>query len=175
MMDIISEIEGTIISFKQGSKTVKFDIPEIFAVDEANLTSDFASQAAMFAFFSTKLADAERDKAQVEMKLEMIYAQADDAYRAEMDMNNRKYTEAVIKSLIIRDEEYGIAKQAEIDSKYIVDLLKAIVNSLKMRADMLISLGAHMRQEMDMTGMSIKRLDSAVDGIKHKIRERKQV
>lgn len=173
-MSIIEEIEGTVVSFKQGDKLIKFDIPEVFALDEANLSNDMMSQAALYAFFAAKLAEAEKELAKVEFTLDMEYAKADEDFRLDLDTNNRKYTEAVIKSLITRDESYQKVKNKQIEAQYVVDLLKAIVKALQMRAEMLISLGANMRQEMGMTGMSTNTMDKSVSVAVQRMKTSKQ-
>jgi hypothetical protein len=171
------EINDTTIIIKDmNGKDKKFDLADIFYIDENTLTEEYSRQAATHAYFTTALAAAEHRAAKLSMRLEQSYADADEYWRKEYDDMGKKYTEAVIKSLVIRDEEYGEIKVNYQDTQYEVDLLKAIVNSMRIRADMLVSLGAHIRQEYEMTGMSIRdrEFDKVVDNVKSKIKGKKQ-
>ena len=172
-MTIIDEIEGTTLSLYNNKK---IDLLEIFKIDEDNLSSAFMQQASLYAYFASLQAESELQLSKAQFALEQQQAMADEYYRAWMDKREKKYTEAVIKSLVVRDEEYAAAKDTVIQLEYEVNLLKALVKSLAQRADMLISFGAMTRQEMAMTGMNIrdKELDDLPKDLKAIIRAAKK-
>lgn len=155
-MSIIEDIQGSKITFKKGDESRSIDIAELFDIDEANLTREFSRQASLYAFFATLQADAEYELANASLDKDQAYAVADDKNRKYMDKREMKYTEPVIKSLVIRDEDY----QAKYDdwawAEHEVEALKAIVKALQMRAEMLVSMGAQLRQEYNMTGMNVR-------------------
>lgn len=174
---IIQSIEGakiTVIDEKIKKRT--FDLSEIFDIDEMNLTTDYATQASMFAYFSSLLASAEKRASDAKILIDVEYAVCDEHYRKELNISGEKYTEAVVRSNVIQDDDYSAAVLISVDRNYDVGILKAIVNALRMRADMLVSLGAHLRQEMGMTNMTMQQrgMDKTVDDVKSKLRERKK-
>jgi hypothetical protein len=150
---MLSEIEGTIVKLFNGKKV---DIVEVFSIDENNLSEDFSQQAALMAYFSSITAEAEHKYALAKFDSEQEYAAADQFWRHEKDLIGEKYTEAVIKSLILRDDEYSSKEKKRMQLDYEVNLLKGITRALSQRAEMLISLGAMTRQEIAMTGMNMQ-------------------
>lgn len=152
-MNIINEIDGTVVKLFNGKS---IDLIEIFNIDPDDLSEDFSSQAALYAYFSVLQAEAERELAISEFNVDQEYAISDEYWRHYKDKREEKYTEAVIKSLVIRDDSYINSRRTQIQLEYEVSLLKALTKALAQRADMLISLGAMTRQELSMTGMAIK-------------------
>lgn len=157
-MSIIDDIVGTKLTISKG-KT--FDLLEIFNVNPDDLSNAFAQQAALYAYFSTLQAEAERQLSISKFAVDQEYANADEFYRQDMERQEKKYTETVIKSLVIRDEDYTKKENSRITLEYEVNLLKSITRALAQRGDMLISLGAMTRQELSMTGMTMR--DKAMD------------
>ena len=141
MTSIIDEIEGSEVTFFKNGKKKTIDIGKLFNIDEDNLTKEFANQASLYAYFSTLQADIERNLAIISIKRDQEYASADEYHRHYLDKREKKYTEAVIKSLVIRTEEYMIVDQEFVDATYDLNVIKAIVRALQMRAEMLISIG----------------------------------
>lgn len=152
-MSIIDTIEGTVLKLFNGTEV---DLVEIFAVDVEDLSIDFSQQAALYAYFSTLTVEAERQLALAKFDTEQQYAAADNKWRHYKDRREEKYTEAVIRSLILQDSDYYKAEERRIQLDYEASLLKSISRALAQRADMLISLGAMTRQEMAMTGMNMR-------------------
>jgi hypothetical protein len=175
MNKVIQDIEGTKITFNDGTKVKTVNIADIFRIDDAELTKEFANQASLYAYFATLATKAEFDSSLIELGQDQEYAQADGAYREEFEKDGRKYTEAVIKSMILTDENYIKLSESALGAKYDYKLLKAICTALEQRANMLISMGAYMRHEMDQTAMNIKQraMDGAADEVKSAIRARK--
>jgi len=152
-MSIIDEIEGTKLKLFNG-KTI--ELVEIFAVDVEDLSVDFSQQAALYAYFSSLQVWAERQLSLAKFDSEQTYAERDDFFRHYKDKRDEKYTEAVIRSLVIRDDRYDEKEKKRIQLEYEVNLLKSLTRALAQRGDMLISLGAMTRQEMSMTGMTMR-------------------
>jgi len=172
---VIDEIKGTIITVRHQDKNKKFDLASVFAIDENNLIQEYADQAAVYAFFGALAAKADFDAALIGLSKDQEMAKADDSFRAELERDGKKYTEPVIKAMIATDEECVKLSESELSAKYDTKILKAVCTALEMRANMLVSLGSHLRHEMDQMGMNIKRreLDSAVDDAKKAMRSRR--
>ena len=168
-------VGDTSISIIANGKEKTYDIGKIFDINENDLTKEFTSQATIYAYFATALAQADYDASVANMVTEQTGADADQFYRADLTKKGEKYTEGVIKSMVQQDEEYSGAVQAELTAKYNARVLKAIVSAMEMRAQMLISVGSHIRHELDMTGMNIRerQFNKTVDDVKDTIRSRK--
>ena len=137
----------------------EFSIDSLFDIDQEDLNKEYRDQAPLYAFFITEMAKAERAHAEVVSEKDLVYADADDYWRAEFDREGLKITESAIKSAIIRDAAYGRAIGREIQARYNYNSLKGLVRALEQRSALLISLGANVRTEMEMTGMTIRRRD----------------
>jgi len=173
--EIIDLVSGTLITINtfRGKKT--FDIGRLFVIDENNLTEEFTTQAASYAFFSTLIAEAERNVAKRDLAKDQEYATADEYYRNEMTAKGEKYTEAVIRSLVLRDEDYLKSSDQLEDAKYELNLIKAIVRSYEQKSTMLQSLGNHLRSEYVMMGMHIDDLQTSkiISDVKNSISKRR--
>lgn len=156
------------ISYKGMGKDKKVQLSEVLEIYEDDLTRHFAEQASIFGYFAIQLAEADRLLSKVKTEADQAYAEADAYYRKQYNELEQKYTETVIRGDVLLDEDYNKVLDRQRLLERNVAILKAIVNALKMKAEMLISMGAHMRQEYDMTGMSIRqqRMDNAVDEVK---------
>jgi hypothetical protein len=159
------------VSYKGMGQKKVVQLTDILEIYEDSLTEHFAEQASLFGYFAIQLAEAERLRAKVKTDAEQSYAEADAHYRKQYNELEQKYTEAVIRGDVILDDDYNKVLDRQRLLERNVSILKSIVNALKMKADMLISMGAHLRQEYDMTGMNIRqeKMDSAVDEVKSKL------
>ena len=163
------------VAYKGMGKTKSIHLDDVLEIHEDRLTEHFAQQASIFGYFSIQLAEAERILSKVKTEAEQEYSAADEHYRKMYNELEQKYTEAVIKSDVVRDLDYNKVLDRQRNLERNVSILKSIVNALKMKADMLISMGAHLRQEYDMTGMSIRqqKMDEAVEEVKSTLKMRK--
>jgi hypothetical protein len=177
---IIEEISGSVIIVRTLRGSRKFDIGKLFMIDQDNLSNEFATQASMYAFFATATAEADRHFAMQSLLYDQEAADADESYRKQLDDAGTKYTEAVIKSMIVRDEDCIKVRNAKEDAEYELNILKAIVKAFEQRAMMLQSLGSHLRHEYEMQGMNIREeaaekvISKATDEVKTAIKRRRQ-
>lgn len=160
------------IAITDAGKRVEIDLADVLEIDEQDISKEYTRFAAVYGYFASMLARADRALAIADARTEQAYAEADDFWREEN--KGEKMTEARIKSLIMLDEKYIQTKDAEIQAKYNHQVIKALVNALDKKGEMLISLGAHIRQEANMTGMTMrdKEMDDAVKRVKEASRRR---
>jgi len=150
-----------------------YDLNELFAIDETAITIDMATHSAKHGRIAVLLARAERYKALKKQQMEVEYAAADDSIRDEYNDDGKRYTESVIKAAVMLDEEYKMYTREYNDANNVVTVLKHILNAMKTKGDMLISIGAQLRAEMSMTGMVIKDdYDRTVASMKKKLSEK---
>lgn len=153
-----------------------FDLHDLFSVDDTDIIKEYTQQAALYGYFAAAEALAEEQVANATRVTEVDYAVADSDYRGEAEKNGRKITETQIRSMILSDADYDKTLNLELKAKAEVKMLKAIVAALDMRANMLVSLGAHMRSELDQTGMNVKenQFNKSVNEAKSNLAERHQ-
>lgn len=156
---------------KAGGKSYKVD--ELFGIDD-DLDKEYREQAAFYAFFVNEMSRVGKDHELAVKKRDLIYAEADEFFRKEFKDTGEKFTEGVIRSLVLQDEEYGIVLEDEIEAKYQHNVMKGVVRAMEQRSYMLNSLGAHKRAEYDMTEMTIKNreYDRAIGDVKKTLREK---
>jgi hypothetical protein len=153
---IIKEIAGTKIEIKTPTGKKVFDIAKVLRIDFDNLTNEFATQAAVYAYFATLVPFAEYTETLLDLAKDQEYASADDAARKELTDKGEKFTETVIRSMVQLDEQYEKVFKQHADAHYDTGIIKAISRSMEQRAEMLISMGAQSRHEMNMNGMNIR-------------------
>jgi len=139
------------------------DLDELFNIDETNLTKEYAKQASLYAYYGTLYNQADRSLMEHEAKKDSTYAELDLSYRDEL--KDEKTTEGRIKSMVLTDNGYKKELIRLEYATYRKNVLRTIMDALKMRADMMISMGAHLRAEYDQTGMNV-RYDSSMDKAK---------
>lgn len=172
--------EGVNISIIVDGKEHVYNTNELLRIDQTSLSDEFAGQAARYGYFAAIAAGAETMYRAAKRRAEVVYAEADEEIRREFAESGKKVTEAVVKAAIMLDEDYCEAVEQELDLLYNYKLLQALVNAFEQRANMLQSLGAHVRHEYDMTDMhtvedSADRLSREVKRVIKKRRNGKQV
>lgn len=161
VMESIANTKLKVVVKKDGKNVAKLiRLGDVFSIDETNLSEELARQAGLYVYFAIQMAYAEHTQARAIISKEESYADADGYYREELvrefKTDGRKLTEAVVKAAIIQDDGYHDDVIAEANAKLEYRLLRVLCQALEMRATMLQSLGAHLRHELDMTGMNIR-------------------
>lgn len=154
------------------------DLDVLFSIDETALTQAFARQASLYARYGVLLAEAEQQLAHAERVSDVEYAATEQAWRTQYAQDGQKLTEAGVKSLIITDPMYIETQEAVEAAKRTHTILKMIVRGMEQRADMLVSMGAHVRSEMGMVGMHINEpvmSAASITELKQVMKDRKQV
>jgi hypothetical protein len=129
-------------------------------INTQDLSSEFTHQAAMYAHWSRLQAQAEAMVNTLANEKDLEYAAADSEYRQQLISRGEKFTEKVIEGLVLRDDDYQQVVEAWLKAKELYQTLRGVTYAFSMRADMLVSLGAHLRAEATMAGMHI---NSAAD------------
>ena len=150
------------------------EILSMLEINEDNLSAEYTRQAALFAWVAAEAAAAERDHANAAVNKDTTYAELDFKCREWASNNGQKTTEAEIKAMIQADDSYIAAVSTLNDAEYVMNIMKALVQAMRIRADMLVSLGANMRQEMGMTGMTMQQhtMEKAVRDVRNAVGKR---
>lgn len=177
MDTLIKSIEGTTIQVRmQSGGYKKFDVLDLFKINPDDLSTEMANQAAIFGFFSVIAVMAEDVANKAAFTKDQEEASADLDCRERLLKEGTKFTEATIRALVMADASYDQVCKMELKTRYDFKLLKAIVTALDMRSNMLVSLGANMRHELDATGMNIREhaLNAGVETAKAILEEGKE-
>lgn len=171
-MDRLQEHE-----FVYGGKSHNTDLRKDLPIFQDDLSDEFANQSVLYAYYAILAAKAEAAFKECKMKLVNAESRADAQVRQQLEENGVKITEARVRSGIMQD---GVVMQvretlmlAEKDSL----IMRAIEAAFKMRADMLIRLGAMQRSEMSQINTNIKEpttrenIKSKMDGLREQNEE----
>ena len=109
-------------------------------IDKTELDEELIQQPTLFYKISHELEMilSQRDKAKQHM--DVIYAQLDGDYRAELEEEGEKYTEAVIKNSILIDKEHQASMDEYTKWKEKASVLGALKDAFSQRSYMLRDL-----------------------------------
>jgi len=156
----VREVNDEMVVLDIEGKLEVLSIPSLFNINEANLTAEMASHSARFARVATLCAMAERYQSFCKQLMEIEYSEADYKIREEHKESGTKFTEPSIKGEVTTDDLYIEKVKSYDDASFTTSLLKRLLDAMKVKADMLISIGAQLRSEMNMTGMNIREYES---------------
>lgn len=156
------------------------DLAEDLKIDSANINEAFCNQPALYAWWATVSSQAkalvERKKLEVDRQDEFIkktlIGELDAEVRQELEMNGEKVTETkVTNSIYVHPrykeelaELYGLKEELqELQEQYVA--LEIAKEALNQRKDMLISLGAQLRQEGGNVDLSLKQMSDKASKI----------
>lgn len=143
---------------KLGDK--EFTIGEMLLIEQESINEAFTTQASRLAYLGMLLAKAEVTYEAAKADAATLYADLDLEVRTEMEVrkvNDPKFksTESMIAAEIKQFEEYRQAVGTELQALHDYKVMRGVVNAMRQRGEMLISLGAQLRQEYDVTGLSL--------------------
>lgn len=151
------------ISLGEEEQTLNLD--EIVPIS-ADLSDEFSRQPSLYAYVAMLSAQAEAAWAMAKRDAERERADSDQIIREEARAREEKITEGIVSSRVTLDPAVQKAEEEEAEYRYQYLLIKAVVQAMDQRAQMLISLGAHLRAEADMSGMIIRDAKSRLEAIK---------
>jgi hypothetical protein len=131
-----------------------------------DLSEEFSRQPSLYAYVAMLSAQAESAWGTSKQETERTKARIDKVVRDRARQNDEKVTESVVYNRVLMNDEVKEAEETEAAYRYQFLVMKAIVQSMDQRAQMLISLGAHLRAEAEQTGMIIKDTKARLDAIK---------
>lgn len=114
-----------------------------------DLNDGFLNQAGLAAYYGMMSARALGQAASMKLRRDVVTAKISQQLRGEADSNSKaKLTEAALAEKVDKDPRVQAIREAYNQSCVIEAELKAAVDAIKNRRDMLIQLGAHAREEM---------------------------
>ncbi len=135
---------------------VELDIASYIPVGE-DISLEFRDQASKYAYVAMLAAKAEAEWLESKTLLKRTYAKTDQDVRRDMASVGGRVTEAMVSAEVELRRGYVQDKDAEQFYRRQHLVMQSIEASMKMRADMLVSLGAQLRNEANQLGMITKR------------------
>ena len=134
-----------------GDKDVR--VGDLLGIDNSDVSYEFSTQAARLVWVATLAAVADVDLNDAKLAKDVASAQVE--LRIRRELSGEKTTEAYIRALVTVDQEYMDVVATESDALLHFKIMRAVADAMRQRGDMLVSLGANLRQELEMTGMHI--------------------
>lgn len=122
-------------------------LDEDLSFSTTNLSMAMTRQAALFAHYSRLAAEATYQADRAKQQVELAEAELDQTFRDSLTAAGTKFTEAMIKSMIIKDSGYQAAQSRAYEAKAIGKMIGSAADSFDHRKDMLIQCGADAREE----------------------------
>ena len=123
-------------------------IAEDVSIRSSELNSCFVEQSSLFVHYARLSAEAAAQVSAKKLTVETIRAKIDKAIRETAVKDGRKITENAIDQEIALDTTYLKAKMEVIEAEAEEAGVRAIVEGMRHRKDMLIQLGADAREEL---------------------------
>jgi len=164
---MLKELGKVVIDVGVGEE-VELDLDELIPISE-DLNMEFSDQAALYAYIAMLAAQAEAVWLDSKRDLDEVYAVTDKAVRQDFVANNERVTEGKVAAEIKIRKGYSNAVDEELFCHEQFLIMRALERAMSQRAQMLISLGAHLRAEAEQTGMLIRDTKKEIDRLrKHK-------
>lgn len=132
-------------------KTFHIDLVADTYIDPDNITVEFSKQPALLAWYGVMWQQANNVYEKAKTEFDIFEAKACCEVRKLID-EKAKVTETYIKQLVTADDDYAEKRRA-LDALHAqADLARRAFDAIKEKGSALISLGAHIRAEMDQLG-----------------------
>jgi hypothetical protein len=141
---------------KEGKPIKEFDLEEELAIDDTNVNKEVMEQPARFAWVASLHEWAKDFSAQMKLELQELQSELDLKIREEAVAQGLKITEALVLNSINGMDEFKQKQRELADAQRKERLLSVARESFVQRKDMLISLCANRRVEMDSEIMTLK-------------------
>jgi hypothetical protein len=137
---------------EESEQAMDFDanrfLQEAVNIDDLLLDQEFIKLPGQLAHYTANYAEAVRDYLMTKLNVETTRARAHLRLRAEAELGNRKMTVADLDALVSTDQDYIAAAIDLIEADVARQKLRGIVDAVTAKKDMLQSLGAKLRAEM---------------------------
>jgi len=143
------------ISVDIGEGPFDIDLDAILPISQEDLSGEFTRQASSYAYIAMVAAQTKAIWVDAKRDLEKARASASREVRRSMRLDGIKSTEAVIVEEVEATKAYRTASDYEITCQTQYLTMEAVCRAMEQRAQMLQSLGAHLRSERDQLDMHI--------------------
>lgn len=159
------KVELGVVEIDLGNDKIELELDTIIPIGE-DVSTEFRDQASLFAYIAMLAADAESLWRESKRLVEEVYAETDAIVREEYDNRGERTTEKRVEAEVQMRKGYREAIRFELNCHQQYLTMRVLQQALEMRANMLISLGAHLREEAKQTGMLIKDTKDRLDELR---------
>lgn len=117
-------------------------------INEADMNAEFVKVPAQLAYWNNRYAIIYRHWLERKAMKEQLYAQLAIDIRTRLSIGASRVTLTEVESAVLLEPEYQQAKAKEIVAESEKVRLFGILDAIRSKRDMLVSLGANMRAEM---------------------------
>ena len=130
------------------------NVLDAVTIDMENIQEEYIRLPALIAFWYEQYAGAKHRLAMAKMDRDTKRAQLTYSVREELvAQGSKRPAVATVDSYVDSMPEWHAAKSAHISAETETQVITGILESLRVKRDMLVSLGAHMRQELATVGV----------------------
>lgn len=147
-----------------GNDKIELDLDNMVPIGD-DLSVEFTQQPSLYAYIATLAARAEAEWGDAKNALARMGAQTDKEVRRDLAMSNEKVTEGKVEAEVELRRGYQEAADFELECREQYLVMRALTRTFDMRAQMLISLGAHLRAESEQTGMLVAETKARLNDI----------
>lgn len=122
---------------------------ESVEVDPMLIQDHYTTIASQFAYWSHQYALADKNMKLAKMEEERCHATSAIRHRQVMLDAGLKVTEAQVEAKVVTDPEMIDLAKERIEAEFQRERLRGVVNALSIKNQSLMSLGAHVRKEME--------------------------
>lgn len=119
------------------------------SIDRADLRGEYLRVASDYAAIGQRLAQATFDAEVASSEVKISEAQARDALRAQWEAGGVKITETALTAAVPDHKIVRTARESAADAQAERVRLQTILEAVRMKRDMLVSLAADSRREID--------------------------
>ena len=117
-------------------------------LDGVSVNSAFVDQAALFALYATRAAGAARQASMVKLQRDAVIAEVSQRERDLALANKEKLTETALGERVTLDERVKKVRRLYIEATKIEEEARVAAEAIRHKRDMLIQLGANLREEL---------------------------
>lgn len=125
-------------------------------VDDFDINGEYVRLSADLAYWNEQYAHAYRSWRVAKLAIDRVKSEQRAIIRANLEFEKAKVTIAEVESLVLCTPQYQDAVRTELDAEFEKMRLFGVVDAVRAKKEMLVSLGAHMRAEMG-PDMSLRR------------------
>lgn len=146
-------MEPTKVVLDVFGKPYEVTLPDLVKIGEETINDDISRQPGLYAFYASALADAKLRRDAAAQALKDTRAATDLDYRKQAEEMQLKSTEKKIEALVELHGAVVKRKELALVAEGNVGKLEAIVRAFDHRKEMLITLGANLRTDVEKGAM----------------------
>lgn len=133
---------------KLESIEVEQQLHDAVTIDPLRLSDEYTCVAAHLAYWNERFREANEAYLETKYDLKRTTAHAYLFYRAELEEGGEKFTDSRLSALVEVDSKVITAGDKHLRAEIVKGRISGILDAVRAKKEMLISLGAHVRAEL---------------------------